>query len=318
MVAASPTQVKHLDVAYDSPWREMALMALQSPRACLEKVHFHDNVPEAALLLLSTFQSIKQCVLHSSTAELDLQPLLALPQLADLDLQKGYYLHLEAAAHLTALSLDNATAFCTQDSCCVTSLVHLKLSSSGVTHFHHSNVAACSRLRSLSLRKAYTGAIDDEEVYSFGDEEVRIPSGLSALTALTSLRLHCPDSHMNLDWVTALSALQSFQLEATQAVIPASWSAMTCLKTLHLDADGFDYEQPHEEPNVQFHFDWCVLASLEMLDLQYVSMRARSLSGLPSLRNLRRVCFGQLENTSVDTTREIALFAFDLGRTGQM
>ena len=119
---------------------------------------------------------------------------------------------------------------------------------------------------------------------------------------------------MNLDWVTALSALQSFQLEASQAVFPASWSAMTCLKRLVLDADGFDYEQPHEEPNVQFQFDWCVLASLETLDLQYLSMREISLSGVASLHNLRRVCFGHLKGTHDDTARKIALLAFDLGR----
>ena len=193
--------------------------------------------------------------------------------------------------------------------------MHLRLSSARITHFHHSNVAACSRLRSLSLCKAYIGDIDDEEVFSFDNEEAQIPSGLSALTALSSLELDTLGCKMNFDWVTVLSTLQVFQLATSQAVFPASWSAMTCLRILRLaEADVFDYEQPFEEPGVKFQFDWGVLASLETLDLQYLSMRNMSLLGLASLRHLRKVCFGHLKESDVDTTVEIAVLAFQLGR----
>ena len=126
---------------------------MQSQHSRLEMVHFHDPVPETAVLLLSLFHSLTQCVLHSSTEELDLQPLSALPLLVDLVLQDGYYTSLEAAAHLTALSLDTARAVCTQDCCCVTSLVHLKLSLAGLVHFHHSNVSACSRCTLFNCKK---------------------------------------------------------------------------------------------------------------------------------------------------------------------
>ena len=46
-----------------------ALTALRSPHACLEVVYSRDTVPDTAVVLLSHFQSIKACTLHSSKTE---------------------------------------------------------------------------------------------------------------------------------------------------------------------------------------------------------------------------------------------------------
>ena len=250
----------------------MTLMALQSTQTCLEKVQLCGvpTVPDTAILMLSTFQSITTRVLRSKrSTPLDLQPLRVLPQLTNLALRTGRFLGPEAAAQLTALSLSQAEAVCVHDCRCVTALVKLSLSCSTLLCFQSRNVAACSRLQSLVLCQASISSGSVEEDFTFLDEDnAKIPSGLSALTALTSLELETPTCQL-LDWPTALTALQSFQLEVGQAIFPVSWNSMTGLKNLvvNIHYDGWVEEQPNvnihydgwveEQPNVCFDFDWC-------------------------------------------------------------
>ena len=119
--------VKHLVVEQGSPWQEVTLAALL-PTACLENVRFCSTAPDTAMFLLSTFKTIMRCSLSSSIENcLNLQPLSSLPLLTTLALQWGYFTCLEAAAHLTALSLDRARVMCMQDCSCAASLVKLDL-----------------------------------------------------------------------------------------------------------------------------------------------------------------------------------------------
>ena len=153
----------------------------------------------------------------------------------------------------------------------------------------------------------------DEEYLFPGENNVSILTGLSALTALTNLVLQY--SHdMQLDWVTALSALQSLRLEASQAVFPASWSTMTSLKTLEVEIDR---DGDSEGCNLFFQFDLGTLASLQRFELRFVTMLAENLSGLASLHNLQVVVLENVDSFGVATATEMGLLAFELGRKRQ-
>lgn len=190
--------MKRLDAKCYSPWLELMLVALQSLHTCLEKVDVGVPVPSVAIFLLSIFHSITQCTLQSSeTVSLDLRPLSALPLLTNLCFQHGRFSGLEAAGHLTMLSMIDAEATCLHECCCVTSLVRLTLVGTRLMRFHRRHVAACSKLQSLTLIHACIGAPDVEEEFNLLDQDGdKVPSGLSALTALTSLRLDFDSSHV--------------------------------------------------------------------------------------------------------------------------
>ena len=164
-------------------------------------------VPDKVVLLLSIFQTITTCTLQSSKAECsDLRPLSSLPLLTRLALEYGGFSHLEAASHLTALSLDNAHVVCTQDFSCVTSIVELSLKAAELLDFHCESVSACARLESLVLDSACMGAITDDEDRGYrnwqvafcDDERAGTPPDISALTALTNLELTCLRHDMQL------------------------------------------------------------------------------------------------------------------------
>lgn len=202
-----------------------------------------------SIAMLSTFQSITECSLHTDVF-LDLQPLSALPQLIRLALQRGHFLCLDAAAHLTALTLKNAQAECMQECCSVTSLMELSL---------YNADSACLNLQSLSVCEAYIGSTHSQQEFDLSDVcQLHILSGLSALTALTRLQLEY-SARQCVNWVTVLSALQSFQLEAGGAVFPVSWNTMTNLKDLTVHINIWDIESY----STLFEFDWCRLSLLE-------------------------------------------------------
>lgn len=107
------SHVKRLRVSHGIPRLETALVALHSPHSCLEVVHNYNTVPDTAIFLLSTFQSIKTCTLHSNqssstftctlhsslTGSVNLQPLSSLPLLTTLVLRLRSFQIL--AQHLT-------------------------------------------------------------------------------------------------------------------------------------------------------------------------------------------------------------------------
>ena len=59
--------VKRLDVQHGSVELESLLVALQSPDTCLEKVDVAASLP-SSIVMLSTFQSITECSLHSESS----------------------------------------------------------------------------------------------------------------------------------------------------------------------------------------------------------------------------------------------------------
>lgn len=132
----------------------------------------------------------------------------------------------------------------------------LRLSCAKLVSFHRRHVSACLCLQCLALKDAFIGA---EKGFGFLDDELTVPNGLSALTALTSLTLDFQKHVIELGWVTALSALQSFQLVARQGVFPRSWSTMTNLRSLTVDGRCWGNHQEVQPCSALFQVKWaCV------------------------------------------------------------
>ena len=244
------SHVRILRLDHGTAWMEMMLVALHSPHSCLEVVHNFNTVPETVKFLLSTFQSIKTCTLHASQSmdpltlhasqTVSLQPLSSLPLLTTLALRLGRFSTLEAIPHLTSLSLEYAIVVCMQDCSCVTPSVELKIYSAELFCFHCRNVSACLSLESLFFSSSIISATIRihhlDQAFIFPEHgAARIPAGLSALTALTHLKLECPQHEMELDWLTAFLALQSVRLKAFAAYFPPAWSIMT--RVTHLEVN---------------------------------------------------------------------------------
>ena len=271
------------------------------------------------LVLLSTFKSVTTCKLFSHhKSSLDLRPLSALPLLTRLALEGGRFSGLEAAAHLSSLVLQATEVVCAQECSCVTSLVELKLVFAKLYSFHSKNVAACLCLESLVLDSA--SIIGHTPVWSslaFPDDEApSIPSGMSAMTALTSLELRYPAHAMWFGWLTTLSALQSFTLTALQcqeALFPTSCSSLTSLKTMTVCLNP----RSARSCNLVLEFDLGTLAALQRFELRDVSMHADRLSGLASLPNLQEVHLENVKPIDLVTATEMGLLAFELGRHRQ-
>lgn len=108
---------------------------------------------------------------------------------------------------------------------------------------------------------------------------------------------------MELDWLTALSAVQSFRLEAFGAHFPTSWSTMTNLTHLEvfLEPQGF----------LVFGFDLSTLASLQDLELSFmVILSGDRLSGLANLSDLQQVHLQEVKPYDVATGTEMGLLAY--------
>ena len=165
------------------------IVTLQSPYTCLRTVYCRLAAAKTTISLLSTFHSITTCMLgaNGGTDFVNLQPL---PQLTSLAFQRQTFMHLDAAAHLTALELHGASVDCSQHCCCVTLLLELSVYDALLVNFHHEGLSACLRLQSLTLWQSIIESDSDDEcwVLPYGDNS-EVPSGLFALKTLTRLEL---------------------------------------------------------------------------------------------------------------------------------
>lgn len=293
---------------------ETALAALQSPNTCLDTVHLTgSNIPDTAMLMLSSFRTITECAFDApKPGVIRLQPLQGLPRLTKLTLTNGNFSELEALAHLTSLHLQHADVVCSQDCLCVTSLVELSLLTATLKRFHRKGVPACLLLQSLECNQGFIGALDSEEEFAFSRTGgARVPSEMSALTAVTNLALHYPDCTMRLDWVTRLPGLEVFEVEAHRAYFASTWNCMTSLLKMLIKVDPIT---SHLKPNAKFSFDWSSLRSLVVVKLDGAVMLNTKMAGLALLQGLQEVWLTHMKVVDADTATEIGMLAFALGR----
>lgn len=191
-----------------SPWLGAALALLHQQNPCLSHVHMIENATDPCLDLMALFSKITTCTLQLPTSQpLSLQALQALPHLQCLALHSGLYCGIDAAEHLTSLSMTRAQAECTHSCLCVRSLVQLELESSTIIGLHANGLAACSCLEALRCISSYICASD--QAAAVDRQEVQICASISSLTGLTKLHLgmYTQDAQVELCWLSRLSSL---------------------------------------------------------------------------------------------------------------
>ena len=206
------------------------------------------------MVLLS---KITTCTLHLPASQpLSLQALQALPHLQCLALHSGLYCDIDAAEHLTSLSMTRAQAECTHSCLCVTSLVQLELESSTIIGLHANGLAACSCLEALRCMSSDICASD--QAAAVDRQEVQICASISSLTGLTKLKLgmYTQDAQVELCWLSRLSSLNRLWLEVDvhQAKLSNSFVTLSNLMALSLIGGSF-----------QFDFEWGGLPALQNL-----------------------------------------------------
>ena len=283
-----------------APWHDIVLTALQNhPQQSLAIVDFA-RFSQATISLMTMFKTITTCSLATpnftfghTSSRISLEDLEGLPNLTSLELGGGSFTELDAAQHLTKLSLWNAQGHCyVANPACVKSLLHLTLSRSVLTRFHSSGLSACSNL--LQLKMDYGSIYDSAESEDdppenfFCNGSCEIPFSLSNLTALTSLEIACkidvPD--LDFDWLTQLSSLQHLSIgcdsSAGVMVLPNSLTTLSRLTSLCI---GNTYNRAA----IKCNFDWTPFRLLQHVTFGGNVCFNRSLSELTSLRSLQAV-----------------------------
>ena len=247
---------------------------------------------------------------------MSLQPLKALPHLISLDLAKGQFTHVDAAAqHLTSLNLRDCKARCSEDCLCVTSLRHLHCRHSNLRRFHQQGLPACSQLESLVCESSNIRAVDGAESILFGGPDHFVPLSISALTALTSLSFCCDaeDTSIELDWLTELTALETFEakFQAEIVVLPECLSSLSSLRRLSVGGP----EEMDDLTRVTFDFDLRHLVALEEICVHgNFDAENYGLLSLAALEKLRVVNFSGFTEPDRKMMAQIALLAYRLGK----
>ena len=302
-----------LNAASGFLWLEMVLATLLTHQAPISRVSGH--IAGEAIHLLAALKTVTHCCLSGQQeTPMSLQPLKALPHLISLDLAKGQFTHVDAAAqHLTTLNLRDCKARCFEDCLCVTSLKHLYCRHSDLQRFHQQGLPACSQLESLVCESSNIHAVDDADSVLFGGPDHCVPFSLSALTSLTSLSFCCDaqDIGVELDWLIELTALESFEakLEAQIVLLPECLSSMSSLRRLSIGGPEMD-----ELARVTFDFDFRHLVALEELCVHGNFVAETSgLLNLTALKKLRVVDFSCFTEPDRQMMGQLALLAHRLG-----
>ena len=231
-----------------APWHDIVLTALQNhPQQSLAIVDF-TRATQATISLMSVFETITTCSLANPTftsehtSKISLEDLEGLPNLTSLELKGGTFTKLDAAQHLTKLSLRRAHGYSySGNPAYVKSMLHLTVSRSMLWRFHSCGLSACSNLLQLEIDggSIYADENDDDPSESmFCNGSCEIPFSLSNLTALTSLeigyKIDVPD--LDFDWLTQLSSLQHLSVgcdsSAGVMVLPNSLTTLSRLTSL--------------------------------------------------------------------------------------
>ena len=280
--------LKHFVAATDSPTRDQILDLLQRHTNNLTAISLR-HVTQHSMTLLSAFVSITYCTLcEPSEGLLSLQGLCQLSHLTDLTLEMCEVSDLDAAKHLTYLQMFCCSGICSQPASCASSLLHLELVSSSVSHFDPRGIAGCSSLQSLQFGNSSMDAYDPDEGFHLIDDTVCEPSNLSRLTALTELTLdfrneaQVPVLHI----VSQLKFLQALNVEvmgsANKFRLPVCLSVLHHLSVLSVHMFG-------STCGVDLQFNWAALARLHTVTLCAAVEVDGGLRNLASLSTLRQL-----------------------------
>lgn len=310
--------VKTLVFRTGSPWSEAALTALLSCcvvhklPACLTSAHLMD-VTDGSISLLGCLTSLTQIRLdgRSASENLDLAPLQELPRLTTLSLANANCVSLSNLKHLTDFSAKVCRIWFQGNCAFVTALLKLSIDSTSLKQFHEVGISACSNLQHLECLGADIGAVNHEETMSFSRTRLCVPHSVSALTALTFLRISYSNNKcVELDWIGQLPSLQSVALHfcVEDMKLLASVGGLTRLTKMHLT---------NSLPKGQIHcsFAWPRLVALQVLTITGSVQFERGLSDMAQLLSLTHVTLEDMRQSDAKTVLQLGLLAHKLGAT---
>ena len=304
--------VQHLRATYSSERLEKVLAALHR-HDCHMMTVMLSRVTNSAVCMLSAFTRLTSCTLQAKRDEdaINLQSFRALESLRKLCLCGGEFVDV-AAQHLTALSLDDCVAYCSEEGSCAASLLQLHVKQATLADFHDSGIVACSSLMRLTCSHGNIPAADLDSDMLCEDEFV-VPMSLSDLTGLTSLQLSgVLSQYTEMLWLTQMTNLKHVSMSATTttksfAVLPAGMSLLTNLRSFKVDTEA--------ELSLEFH--WRAFKLLESVSLQgRLSFDRRTtfdLCGLANCPSLQVVTIGSIKHKGVWSADAMAMFMYQLG-----
>lgn len=267
--------VRHIRASCNDDYVDAALRALATHGSGLAEVRL-ETASNLTISRLGAFKAIASCTLQGFRGQiLSLQVLKTLPNLTQLNLLHGHFSEVDAAEHLTGLSINHCQAVCGSDCRCTATLVNLHLREARLERFHDKGLAACERLCKLACLESDVTAVDGRENMLFAASFFMPSKSLSAVTSLTSLSVSgCLIRSQVLSWLTDLGTLQhlyigtkasdpdyQYDLDsdiAEQVYLPKSFSVLTALTSLEIDSVAV----------MHLHFRWDGFELLQRIGLQ--------------------------------------------------
>ena len=292
----------------DSPCVEAALGKLMPPQTSLDNVFLSECI-SSAVQLMSGLTSLTYCEIVSPKDTVDLDPLKDLANLQKLHLTDGKFFASGLPAHLTNLTIEGANVWIqsTLGSSCVTSLQKLRVRDSQLYGLHPRGLLACSAVEHLQMMSCLVTADELEQRVDFtaempGGMPVCLPTGISALTSLSSLMLSLDNlgtEVFDLGPLHALTLLQDLFVHSEGLGISlrfsAELSALQKLTSLCLSASGRaedDEDNPSDRAVANLHVDWSCMHALQGLTIcNWHFTCTSSMVELTALRNLSLVDF---------------------------
>lgn len=299
-----------------NPYEECALATLLAAHCSIEEVLLahRDAVPGVTIHLLAQFTSLHTCMLNMNTGYHEdfggrssritsLLPFHHLPHLSLLELFQGTVHDLDAAKHLTTLTLTACEAVCSGDCMFTSSLVQLRLCDCLITNFHTQGVLACSRLRQLICSESCVSAGNPSrtlclDVQHSDNNELQVPTSLTTLSALTELEfgVRHVGSTFEMNWLTQLATLQSVSI-GFNSTVPLSvrnserLESLTGLTSLQLQNDSCEHR-------VTIGFDLGSFVALKSLVLSGSFTFEHNLIHVASLQSLKEVSLRGFDGTA--------------------
>lgn len=297
--------VEHLSAVGDTPWLHAALALLVD--GCLMSACFA-HISHPPLTLMPSFQCLRHCAISfPENRQLSLHALAALPKLTSLALEHGSFTDMNAAAHLTSLSLSLSDASCSGDCTCVTSLLKLELAWSKLQNFHKRGLYACSHLQYLYCEMS--GVSGAARANEFGlAHDICVMPDIQKLTALTRLEFCTEQLVCSLDWIADLRSLKCVEAfnSGCGMHMPASMSCLTNLQDLKVVCTTRE-----DKAKLDIAVDLTALVSLQSVYLSSAIITCSSLVPLTCLKSLKCIAFKCEPNEG--TQRQLIQLSRELG-----
>ena len=259
----------------------------------------------ACLSCLAPFTTLTQCQLLAPAEDtLDLQPLRALTNLADLRLQNGMYNGLHLSPNLTGLTLLGCIARDAPNSLTAPALKGVELGGS-LLLIHNNGVAACTALENLTMSwSSSITAQEQQHNYRIADD---LPAAMSQLVHITSLTVGARKRDLQLSNFSVLTNLCSLQLQLTgPLVVSGDLGCLPSLVDLMIRPRYSDGLCGMYSPAVLMQFNWGIMQHLDFIEISGAVTFDRSLLLLQRQPKLEYFILEDFKPGSVDTMENLA------------